>query len=63
VVETLSVSAADTTGVMRAADTFYLYNLQVPSNATAGTLYTIRVRPFGDSVPSAASYIVLKINK
>src|SRR6185437_5643416 len=58
-----SVSAADTTGMMRAADGMYLYNLQVPSDAaaTSGTLYTVRVRPFGDSTPSASVYIVLRI--
>ena len=62
-VETLSVSAADTTGLMRDAGGFYLYNLRVPSDASAtpGALYTIRVRPFGDTNPSAAMYIVLQI--
>lgn len=60
-VETLSVSAADTTGFMRAVDGGYIYNLQVPSNATSGQVYTIRVRPFGDSNPAASMYIALKI--
>jgi Concanavalin A-like lectin/glucanases superfamily len=62
-VETLSVSAADTTGVMRDAGGFYLYNLSVPSDASAtpGSVYTIRVRPFGDANPSAAMYIALQI--
>ena len=62
-IETLSSSAADTTGIMRAVDDGYIYNLQVPSNAVAGDLYTIRVRPFGDSNTSASMYVVLKIRK
>jgi len=62
-VSTMSVSAADTTGLMRAAGQFYLYNLQVPSSAKAGDLYTIRVRPFGASDPRAQDYIILKIRK
>jgi PKD repeat protein len=63
-VETYSVSAADTTGVMRPADSFYIYNLRVPQNARAGELYTIRVRPFGDEDAGAGGlYVVLKIRK
>ena len=63
-VETYSVSAADTTGVMRPADSFYIYNLRVPQNAKAGELFTIRVRPFGDEDASAGGlYVVLKIRK
>ena len=61
-VETLSVSAADTTGIMRVADSMYIYNLQVPndSSATVGALYTIVVRPFGTG---ADLRVVLKIRK
>jgi hypothetical protein len=62
-VETFSSSAADTTGFMRAVDDGYIYNLQVPSNAVAGDLYTIRVRPFGDSNTGASMYVVLQIRK
>jgi hypothetical protein len=62
-VETLSVSAADTTGIMRPIDSAYLYNLQVPSTALANEKYTIRVRPFGNSNPGASLYIVLQIRK
>ena len=46
-VETLSASAADTTGIMRPADSMYIYNLQVPSTASVNALFTIRVSPFG----------------
>jgi len=59
-VETLSSSAADTTGIMRTADSMYIYNLQVPSTASIGALYTIRVRPFGTG---ADMRIILKIRK
>jgi hypothetical protein len=62
-IETLSSSAADTTGFMRAVDDGYIYNLQVPDNAVAGDLFTIRVRPLGDSNTSASMYVVLKIRK
>jgi PKD repeat protein len=61
-IETFSSSAADTTGFMRAVDGGYIYNLQVPSNALAGELFTIRVRPFGDSITSDMR-VVLKIRK
>jgi hypothetical protein len=44
-VDTTSASGADTTGVMRASGSSYIYNLQVPSTAAAGALFTIRVRP------------------
>jgi hypothetical protein len=56
-----SVSGADTTGFMRAADGGYIYNLQIPSNATAGQRYTIRVRPWGTD--GAALNAVLEIRK
>jgi hypothetical protein len=62
-IETFSSSAADTTGIMRAVDDGYIYNLQVPNDAVAGDLYTIRVRPFGDSNTSASMYVVLQIRK
>jgi hypothetical protein len=49
---------------MRPADSFYIYNLRVPQNASAGELFTIRVRPFGDDDPGAGGlYVVLKIRK
>ncbi len=60
-VETTSASAADTTGVMRAVEGGYLYNLQVPGNAKPGDLYTIRARPFGDGNPDAGIAVVLLI--
>jgi hypothetical protein len=56
-----SVSGADTTGVMRAADGGYIYNLQIPSNAPAGQKYTIRVRPWGTD--GAALNALLEIRK
>jgi hypothetical protein len=58
-----SSSSADASGVMRevTADQQYVYNLAVPSNASVGALYTILVRPFGDSAPTL--YAVLKIKK
>src|SRR5215212_6710853 len=46
-VTTTSVLAADTTETMRHVDGGYIYNLQVPSNATANQEFTIRVDPFG----------------
>ena len=48
-VPAMSVSSADTTGVMRPVDGGYIYNLQVPSDAkaTPGAKYYIRVSPFG----------------
>ena len=62
-VETLSSSAADTTGVMRPVDGGYIYNLQVPSTAKANDLYTVRVNPFGGNNASSNMYVVLKIRK
>jgi hypothetical protein len=62
-IETTASSGADTTGVMRPVDDGYRYNLQVPSNATAGQLFTIRVRPFGDANPGASIYAVLQIRR
>ena len=59
-VETFSASAADTTGIMRPADSMYIYNLQVPSTASVGALYTIRVRPYGTG---ADLRVILKIRK
>ncbi len=58
---TTSVSAADTSGQMRQVDGQYIYNLQVPGTATAGTMYTVRVRPFGAT--GGSMYVVLKIRK
>lgn len=42
-----SVSAADSSGVMRWTGESYMYNLQVPKDGVAGQHYTIRVRPWG----------------
>lgn len=54
-----SVSSADTTGIMRAADGQYIYNLRVPSGA-AGTKYTIRVQPTG-TMAGGARYVVIQL--
>ncbi len=62
-IETLSSAAADTTGVMREADGFYIYNLKVPTSATTNQLFTIRVRPNGDTDPASAIYALLRIRK
>jgi hypothetical protein len=51
-----SVSANDTSGVMRAVDGGYLYNLKVPKSA-AGTKYTVRVSP----VDGVAVQVVLEV--
>lgn len=58
-VPTESVSSADTTGIMRAADGQYIYNLRVPSGAP-GSKYTIRVRPTG-SAAGGALYVVIQL--
>jgi hypothetical protein len=60
-VTTASVSNADTTGQMRAIDGGYIYNLAVPS-ASAGTMFTVRVQPFGNAT-GGAMYVVIKIRK
>lgn len=44
-----SASASDTSGVMRANDNSYFYNLKVPKSS-AGTKYTVRVSPFEGAV-------------
>jgi hypothetical protein len=62
-IETFSSSSADTTGFMRPVDDGYIYNLQVPTNALANDLFTIRVRPFGDDNAGSSMYVVLKIRK
>ncbi len=59
-ISTTSVSAADTTGVMRQVDGEYIYNLHVPT-AAANALFTVRVRPFGAT--GGSLYIVLKIRR
>jgi hypothetical protein len=58
-----SASSADTSGVMRevTADQQYIYNLAVPTSTSAGSLYTVLIRPFGGSLPTL--YAVLKIKK
>jgi predicted extracellular nuclease len=52
-----------TSGVMRelTTDQLYSYKLAVPSNATAGQLFTVLIRPFGGSSPRL--HAVLKIKK
>jgi hypothetical protein len=57
------VLAADTTQTMRPVDGGYVYNLRVPSNAAAGTEYTVLVNPFGAAADEAATgmYLVIKI--
>ena len=72
-IEAYSTSAADTTGWMRPVDGGYIYNLQVPGNATANQELTVRVNPFAkyDPDPSKAivnpegggMYALLKIRK
>ena len=42
-------------------DQLYTYKLGVPSNATAGQLFTVLIRPFGGSSPRL--HAVLKIKK
>ncbi len=59
-VATTSASAANTTGVMRLASPFYIYNLQVPTGYPTGTRFTIRVHPFGDSDPVDGMYILIQ---
>jgi hypothetical protein len=56
-----TASSADTSGVMREGDQQYVYNLGVPSNGSAGQLYTVLIRPFGGSAPTL--YAVLKIRR
>ncbi len=60
-----SVLAADTTQTMRQVDGGYIYNLQVPSNATANQEFTILVNPFGSTADHAATgmYVVIKIRE
>jgi hypothetical protein len=65
---TLSVSAADTTGWMRPADSKYIYNMLVPktNDMSAGTRLTVRVRPLATtSTPGFGPLmqIVLEIRK
>ena len=65
---TVSVSAADTTGFMRAADGKYMYNLSIPKTGdmTAGTELTIRVRPLAtqaDPLFGPQMQIVIEIRK
>ena len=63
-VETLSVSNADTTGIMREVDSKYIYNLAIPNNSAwgAGQPLTIRVSPFGNGT-APVMYILLEIRK
>ena len=65
---TVSVSAADTTGFMRAADGKYMYNMYVPKTGdmSAGTELTIRVRPLAtmaDPLNGPQMQIVIEIRK
>jgi hypothetical protein len=59
-ITTTSASAANTTGMMRLASPYYIYNLQVPTGYRSGTLFTIRVRPFGDGDPLDSMYVLIK---
>ena len=64
VVETTEpIWAANTDGIMKEDNSGYYYKLGVPSSATAGQLLTVRIRPFGESNPSATMYLVLKVIK
>ena len=47
--------------VMREGNAQYMYNLGVPSNTSAGQLFTVLIRPFGGSAPTL--YAVLKIRR
>ena len=62
---TTTSTQADTNQIMRPVDGGYIYNLQVPSNATANKQYTIRVNPFGATADNAATgmYVVIQIRK
>jgi uncharacterized protein len=55
-----SAPNSDTGGVMREVEGQYLYNLVVP-NGSAGTIYTVLVRPFGGTSP--VLYALLKIRR
>ena len=63
-VTTNPVLAADITQTMRPVEGGYVYNLRVPSNAAAGTEYTVLVNPFGTAADDAATgmYLVMKIS-
>lgn len=51
------VVGVDSAGVMREVGHQYVYNLRVPSSATAGSRFTIRVRPFGAGTPSITALL------
>lgn len=59
IVPTLSSAAVDTTGVMRATDTGYIYNLQVPDSSPAGSQFTIKVAP-GAGIPEVRILIATR---
>jgi len=63
-IPTLSVSSADTNGVMREVDSKYMYNLAIPNNSMwgAGKPLTIRVSPFGNGT-APVMYILIEIRK
>jgi len=63
VVPVVSVSNADTSGIMRQVDGQYIYNMQVPSGTTVakGDKFTIFVRPFGPG--TGAIGVVIQIRK
>ena len=60
----VSVSSADSAGVMRLADGFYLYNLKVPNSSDwpAGKELTVLVYPFGTTNGSVVP-VVLQLRK
>ena len=70
-VEAYSSSVADQTGWMRPVDGGYIYNLQVPGDASVkvNQLFTVRVNPFATKDPlnvnpqGGAMYALLKIKK
>jgi len=59
-IPTVSASQADGGGTMRPVDNGYRYNLMVPDSGKRQLTYTIRVRPFGDTRPTTAIYIVIR---
>jgi hypothetical protein len=63
-VVTESVSNADSTGIMREVDSKYMYNLGIPKSSAypAGTLITVRVRPFGPAT-SPSMYVLLEVRR
>jgi hypothetical protein len=57
-----SVSAADTTGVMRSADGGYIYNLSV-NLPKVNTDYTVIIYPYGTGTPSQTLRHVIQVTR